>query len=284
MNKNLAGDNMFKNTSFPLVTEKDKTLPYYLLSVGCDYIQDRIQRPEGFPSYQWIQSIDGEGELIYNEKKERIDSNKGIFLFPAVPHEYYSVKGVWKVNFISFDGNAIESFLRAAGIKESAVFYIKNPDILSAKIKKALSVSQSQSSLRNIEASSILYELLMDILMYSSKSSDDSTETQYMKLGEVFQFIEENYSSVITLEELASTINITPQHLCLLFKSITSLRPFEYIKNVRITKSKDLIITNSHLEINEIAKSVGYDNTSYFCSIFKKIEGITPGKFKRLYW
>ena len=120
--------------------------------------------------------------------------------------------------------------------------------------------------------------------MYSSKSSDDSTETQYMKLGEVFQFIEENYSSVITLEELASTINITPQHLCLLFKSITSLRPFEYINNVRITKSKDLIITNSHLEINEIAKSVGYDNTSYFCSIFKKIEGITPGKFKRLYW
>ena len=163
MNKNLAGDNMFKNTSFPLVTEKDKTLPYYLLSVGCDYIQDRVQRQEGFPSYQWIQSIDGEGELIYNEKKERIDLNKGIFLFPAVPHEYYSVKGVWKVNFISFDGNAIESFLRAAGIKESAVFYIKNPDILSAKIKKALSVSQSQSSLRNIEASSILYELLMDI-------------------------------------------------------------------------------------------------------------------------
>ena len=61
------------------------------------------------------------------------------------------------------------------------------------------------------------------------------------------------------------------------------MRPFEYINRVRISKSKDFIINNSKMEINEIAKKVGYDNASYFCAVFKKMEGVSPGKFKKLH-
>jgi AraC-like DNA-binding protein len=275
---------MKKNFNFLPVTEKDKLLPYYLLSVGCDYIQEKMDRPEGFPTFQWIQCISGEGELVIEGVKERLKENQGMFLFPSIPHKYYSIGGEWRVNWISFDGSAINSFLEASGIKTSGVYYVKNSELLSSKLRKALFVSQSQSTLKNIEASSLIYELLMDILIYTSKTCDDSTQQQYSKLEPVFKFIDDNYSNLITLEDLAASISVTPQHFCLLFKATTQMRPFEYINNVRISKSKDLIISNSSAEINEIAKDVGYDNTSYFCSIFKKIEGISPGKFKKLYW
>lgn len=277
------GDEMKNNMTFPLVTEKDKQLPYYVLSVGCDYIQELIDRQTGYPTYQWIQSVSGEGELLIDGNRETVGAHQAMFLYPDVPHSYYSKSGKWMVHWISFLGNGMEHFLKASGISSSGVYFVKNEELLGAKLRKVLNIAQSNSSLKNIEASSVMYEILMDILMYASKSSDASTEQQYLKLSAVFDYVESNYSRVITLEELSMNLNITPQHLCVLFKQITGMRPFEYINSVRISKSKDIILNNSKLEINEIAAMVGYDNTSYFCSIFKKLEGISPGKFKKLH-
>jgi AraC family transcriptional regulator, arabinose operon regulatory protein len=278
----LSGDIMINNKSFAVVTERDRQLPFYLTTVGCEHSQEYVDRPNGYADYQWIQCIEGEGQLIVNGRKENVGAHQGMFLFPHVPHKYYSTGGEWKVHWISFNGGGMECFLKASAIN-SGVYFIKNEEMVWARIKKTLTVSQSNSSLKNIEASGIIYEMLMDILMYASKSSNDSTEEQYMKLEPAFEYIQNNYNKLITLEDISKTMGVTPQHLCVLFKSITGMRPFEYINSVRISKGKDLIINNSNLEIKEVARTVGYDNTSYFCSIFRKMEGVSPGKFKKLY-
>jgi YesN/AraC family two-component response regulator len=60
-------------------------------------------------------------------------------------------------------------------------------------------------------------------------------------------------------------------------------RPFEYINEVSIKKSKELILNNYNYPITTISTKVGFESPSYFGSQFKKIEGITPGQFKQLY-
>jgi YesN/AraC family two-component response regulator len=99
----------------------------------------------------------------------------------------------------------------------------------------------------------------------------------------VIDYIEANYNRVITLKELADVIKISPQHLCLLFKNTYKMRPFEYLNKVRISKSKDLMFAGGDLQIDNLAQMVGYDSSSYFCAVFKEIEGISPGKFKKLH-
>ena len=83
------------------------------------------------------------------------------------------------------------------------------------------------------------------------------------------------------MEELSDQIHATPQYLCRMFKRHLNVRPFQYIAMKRIQHAK-ILLTDSDLSINEIAHRVGYNDCSYFCAIFKKIELISPSEFRGL--
>ena len=53
----------------------------------------------------------------------------------------------------------------------------------------------------------------------------------------------------------------------------------DYLNNVRITKSKELL-SQTDKKMYQIAKSVGYDNVKYFFRIFKKLTGMTPEEYR----
>lgn len=123
----------------------------------------------------------------------------------------------------------------------------------------------------------------MHIIAFAHTPKNDLKMNQYIKLQPVFDFVEDNYNKVITLQELSKVSNLTPQYLCSLFKKITGIRVFEYINSIRVKNSKEVILKHKNMSIKEVAEFCGYDNVSYFCEVFKKIEKITPGEFKKLH-
>lgn len=54
----------------------------------------------------------------------------------------------------------------------------------------------------------------------------------------------------------------------------------EYVNRERINRSKELMLQNPRLKLREVAASVGIDSPSYFSSVFRKIEGISPEQFR----
>lgn len=270
------------NNIFPVVTESEKGLPFYLIGVGCNYHQEHIKRPDGYLNFQWIQCHHGEGELLLEGNCYKIGPQQGMFLFPNVSHEYYETKEPWKVDWIGFDGYLVNNLANELGFHRSGVFHIGSADLILAKMRRALTIAKSNDHFKGMECSGIIYELLLDLFKYTSQSSD-SIQQKHFRLKPVFDYIDYNYAKVITLENLADTINVTPQHLCLLFKNTLKMRPFEYLNHVRINKSKDLIFSKRNLNIKTIAEAVGYESDSYFCAIFKEVEGISPGQFRKLH-
>ncbi|MBZ4644560.1 MAG: transcriptional regulator, AraC family [Clostridia bacterium] len=269
--------------AFPIVTDNERKLPFYLIGVGCWYSQEDVIRSDGYPNFQWIQCHRGEGELVLEGKTYTVKEQQGMFLYPNEPHQYYAVKKPWEVDWITFGGSQVESFVRTMGIHQSGVYSVVNGGSILSKMRKALSTVQSDNTLKGLECSAIVYDLLIDLFKFISKNHDDSVQHQYSRLQPVFEYVENNYYKVITLNDLAAAINVTPQYLCFLFKKIMNMRPFEYINNVRINKSKDLLMGKPELEIGDISRLVGYDDVSYFCAVFKKIEGVSPGNFKKLH-
>lgn len=268
---------------FPVVTEADRQLPFYLLGVGCYHLQEHVLRPNGYPSFQWIQCYRGKGELILGDKSYLIDSNQGIFLYPSVPHEYYALEDPWEVDWITFGGSQLEQILQHLGFYECGIFRINQGEHLLAKIRQILNTALSGSILKSLECSSLIYELLIDVYKNTSQRSEDSMEGQHLKLQPVITYIEENYHKSLTLQEMADTIRVSPQHLCYLFKTILKIRPFEYLNHLRITQSKELLINRRELQIKEISALTGFDNVNYFCYLFKKLEGVSPGDFRSLH-
>ncbi|MNJ00150.1 Bifunctional transcriptional activator/DNA repair enzyme AdaA [compost metagenome] len=75
---------------------------------------------------------------------------------------------------------------------------------------------------------------------------------------------------------------MTPQHTCLLFQQTLGMRPFAYLTRYRLRKAKELLL-QEQLEVREIAKRVGYEDTSYFIKLFKRQEGVTPIRFRKIH-
>ena len=117
-----------KKMIFPITTEFELKLPYYIVGVGCSYNQEHINRPNGYPYYQWIQCHSGSGKLILDNTTYTIAENQGMLLFPKVPHEYYALSDSWKVDWAIFQGLYINDFFaRTAEIKQSGVYFIYQP-------------------------------------------------------------------------------------------------------------------------------------------------------------
>lgn len=271
-----------KEMSFAILNDSIKKLPVYLNGVGYNYKQEHVKRQNGHNHFIWIQCMNGEGEVFLRGEKHLLGKGKGMLIYPNEPHEYYALDEDWYVNWIDFDGNGVDAILNSFDNFETSIYFLKNEEKISSKIRRALTLLQSSKADSNLECSSILYSILIDILKYSNKEYTEGDINQN-RLNSILEYIDKNYSSVILLEDMSSIIGVTREYLCYLFKEEFGVRPIEYLNSVRISESKEILMNNRNLKISDVAKKVGFESTSYFCSIFKSKEGISPKNFKNLY-
>lgn len=88
-------------------------------------------------------------------------------------------------------------------------------------------------------------------------------------------YIRLHYDKGISLADVAETVHITPAHLSRIFRQKTGQTVVENILHVRIAAAKELMVT-SHCSTKEAAYLCGFRSASYFCRVFKKLEGISP--------
>lgn len=273
-----------KKMFFPIITEFDAKLPYYFAGVGCYYEQENIDRPEGHPDYQWIQCRSGKGELNLNGTKYIIEPGQGMLLFPNEPHDYHAIGDDWTVDWIIFRGNDTERFIREilkAG--RSGVYYITNQHILADKIVELYKSASSVNHTKNLICSSIVYSVLTDLLRLTSLTQNTSIVNKFDRINSVLDYIDAHYTEQLSLSELAEIADLTPQYLCSTFKKYTSQTLFEYINMVRIHRSKEYLLYDRKMQIKEIARIAGFNDVSYFCSVFRKIEKMSPVEFRALH-
>lgn len=93
------------------------------------------------------------------------------------------------------------------------------------------------------------------------------------------EYIKNNYSRSINLEDVAREISVSPQYLSKLFKEETGENFIDYLTGTRIRIAKTLL-EGDEMSIKEICYSIGYSDPNYFSRTFKKIVGSTPTEYK----
>lgn len=106
------------------------------------------------------------------------------------------------------------------------------------------------------------------------------SSNSYKLVNKVIVYLQDNYCSDIRLETVGKIVNIHPRYLCTLFRQITGKTITDFIRQIRIEKSKRLLLYTS-LSITEIAFEVGYNNSQYFSKIFSQTEGTEPRTFRK---
>jgi YesN/AraC family two-component response regulator len=83
------------------------------------------------------------------------------------------------------------------------------------------------------------------------------------------------------LEDVARVVFLSPTYVSKIFKNEMKCNFSTYLNKIRVEKSKVLLLDNN-INLIDISSKVGFDDQSYFSKVFKKITGVTPGKFRRL--
>ncbi|GKU26596.1 helix-turn-helix domain-containing protein [Clostridium folliculivorans] len=97
-------------------------------------------------------------------------------------------------------------------------------------------------------------------------------------IKKAINYINLNYQDPISLNSVASSIDINPSHLSRQFKKETEMTITDFINTKRVKEAKYLIEQNNN-SITDIALMVGFDNHTYFCKVFKKLTSLTPKEY-----
>lgn len=126
------------------------------------------------------------------------------------------------------------------------------------------------------EIKTALTDILDRVLFYEAKDNYKYS----LLIKKMLSIIYERYRESITLDEIASTLNVTPEYLGSLFIKEVGKNFSLFTKEYRINKAKKLLL-NSNLKMNEISREVGYADAKYFCRVFREITGMPASEYQR---
>ena len=127
--------------------------------------------------------------------------------------------------------------------------------------------------------------------MFKVFQTKDSVSGEMMKISDVnektallFQnvlsYIDRNYEKDIALQDIAQSFGINYSYLSQLFKKVLGLSYAEYLINIRLTKACQLL-SDTYMQITEVAEAVGIPDYHYFCKVFKKYYAMTPSQYRK---
>lgn len=96
---------------------------------------------------------------------------------------------------------------------------------------------------------------------------------------QVREYVEMNYKNGLDLEQLGQQLYLSENYIRTIFKEQTGSTILEYITNYRFSKAEQLL-KNKTLKIGTVSRMVGYENVSYFTSLFTKRYGISPREYQ----
>ena len=101
-------------------------------------------------------------------------------------------------------------------------------------------------------------------------------------LQKLLRYLEQHYAdTTLSLTSLAEVFQLTPSYISEYFKERTGLKYVEYLATLRITRAKELLLSAPEMKIADICSRVGFMNAETFIRTFKRLEGISPGKFRK---
>ncbi|OOM73592.1 arabinose operon regulatory protein [Clostridium puniceum] len=233
------------------------------------------------PQYLIHYIIDGEGSYTVNNTTYRLKKNQGFLIYPNILTYYEADKdNPWSYMWIGFNGVKAETYLNYANLnEENLIFEYSKDDTLKEYISEMLKLKEMDYS-NELKLEGLLY-FFMSKLVESRKnvSNQKAYKSAELYLEKSIEFIENNYSNNIKINDIANYIGINRSYLTHIFKKNLNISPQDFLVNYKIDKSCSLL-QNTDLSIKVIAKSIGYSDPLTFSKIFKKIKTLSPKNYR----
>lgn len=122
--------------------------------------------------------------------------------------------------------------------------------------------------------------MINEVIQMALEKNSALMDEYMMRINMVQDFIDENLSSELTLQQLSEVASFSPFHFHRIFSSITREPLFKYIQRLRLEKAAFLLISNRKKTIAEIALDCGFSSQACFSRAFRSQFGKSAGQFR----
>lgn len=213
------------------------------------------------------------------------------YVYLAPPFTTHAINNFGTMEILEVKFIADENMLREIS-KIPYVFNLKNipyaEELLRLTVKEGMANARFCEKAVNYSFRLFFINVFRALSETSSKNdkrgifriSDSAIESKDMQILNLRYYIEDHLSENITLDTLADRVHFNKSYFVKRFKLLLGETPIKYLNNIRIERSKQLLV-QTEFSISEIAYKTGFPSTHYFSRLFRRSEGITPTEYRK---
>ncbi len=224
---------------------------------------------------------EGTEGLDLNGAKLNITKNNIVAINPGEVHTGFSASNNgWKYRMFYFDSNLIQSILSEYSIQNDTL--LTNPNITNPYLfQNLLNLHHSlESEHFNLTRDSLLINTITELFeQYGNRKFNTKKHSKDFLINkQIKEYLFDNFSQNISLEELSNLTNMNKYQLIRNFKKEYSLTPHQFLNYIKINKSKDFLCKG--YSIIDTALECGFFDQSHLSRYFKKYTGVSPNIYK----
>lgn len=273
---------MLRRTVFPTPPE---SLPLQMETIGVNPEQEYIHRPEGYPCFHWLQTIEGEGEINVQGTVFKLPERSGVLLHPHIQHFYFARTAIWKTYYVTFTGTMASSLaIELHGSLSDKIQWDRDDNEITPQLERILLLAESGTDASGWKSSAELYRFLTLLKTNGRKNHLPSLSRRLERIQQLLDWLEIEYANPdLGLAKMAERLNIGVRQLNERFRELFGQTAYAYLIQLRLRKAKEWLPARPEWTVRRIGEAVGFRDASHFVATFRQKEGMTPEKYRRLH-
>lgn len=253
----------------------------YLQEIGTlQALRAHTSSRQGLQSCLFFTVSAGEGSLSYDGREYGLKPGDCVFIDCRKPYSHTTGENLWTLRWCHFYGptvsNIYEKYVERGG---RPVFRPPEISPFLEVLDGLYGLASGSDFIRDMRINEALNRLCTLVMAESWHPEESPRAVKKRSVLDVKDYLDRNYRSKITLEELSARFFIDKYYLVKVFKEQFGCSINTYLLDLRITRAKQLL-RFSDRSLEEIGEECGLGSPQYFSRQFKKVEGISPSGYR----
>jgi len=207
-------------------------------------------------------------------------------------HAYYEVQKLRLINVVIHNdfmkAHRKELVQSSGGERLFGEIFQRSRSLASEELDECLRIIERlKQELARFQEGSVLMQkaLLLELLVTVCRRAENPAaveELQRVSIGKALSFLERHYADDISLSQMARVAGMSLRSFQRHFKIVTGASPSQYLRRHRIASCCRLL-RETNAPVQSIAADCGIADPVYFCRLFRRMTGTTPGAFRRFH-
>lgn len=248
-------------------------------ATSTEYKWDGLERKDA-NHFIFQYTLSGFGEIRIGQEVFTVNVGQAFMVEVPGDHCYYlpPTSQEWEFIFLTLQGEAAATCWRNITRRFGHVLTIPMSSDLIGIVQHMYEQAYKEQIRDPYEASIHAYTFVMECYRFFQQFGEDRHVPDHVNCA--VHFIQTHYHQTISVDGIAAVAHTSKYHLIKQFRESMHMTPGQFVTKTRLEKAFDLL-HQTNLPIKEIATQVGYANDNYFNKAFRKVVGISPGKFRQ---